>query len=68
LWLKPAWIPLLWPDMVKQILVPHQTEEQRLDNDLKRIGVKPEDIDIVINTHLHADHRSFNRILKKPLG
>src|SRR5574340_1138117 len=54
----------LWPDMVKQILVPHQTEEQKLDNALRRIGVKPEDIDIVINTHLHADHCSFNRIFK----
>ena len=54
----------VWPDMVKQILVPHQTEEQRLDKALRRIGVKPEEIDIVINTHLHADHCSFNRIFK----
>jgi glyoxylase-like metal-dependent hydrolase (beta-lactamase superfamily II) len=54
----------LWPDFVKQILVPHQTEEQRLDSALKRIDVKPEQIDIVINTHLHADHCSFNRIFK----
>jgi 4-pyridoxolactonase len=55
----------MWPEMVRQILVPHQTEEQRLDNALKKIGVKPEEIDIVINTHLHADHCSFNRIFKK---
>ena len=54
----------IWPDLVRQILVPHQTEEQRLDNALRRIGVKPEEIDIVINTHLHADHCSFNRIFK----
>lgn len=54
----------MWPDLVRQILVPHQTEEQRLDNALKRIGVRPEDIDVVINTHLHADHCSFNRIFK----
>ena len=54
----------IWPDLVKQILVPHQTEEQRLDRALKRIGVQPEQIDIVINTHLHADHCSFNRIFK----
>ena len=54
----------MWPDLVKQILVPHQTEEQRLDNALRRIGVSPEEIDVVINTHLHADHCSFNRIFK----
>ncbi|MGI0079393.1 MAG: MBL fold metallo-hydrolase [Nitrososphaerales archaeon] len=50
----------VWPDLVKNILVPHQTQEQRLDNALKRIGVGPEEIDIVINTHLLADHCSFN--------
>ena len=54
----------MWPDLVKLILVPHQTEEQRLDNALRRIGVSPEEIDVVINTHLHADHCSFNRIFK----
>ncbi|HKW04988.1 MAG TPA: N-acyl homoserine lactonase family protein [Nitrososphaerales archaeon] len=54
----------VWPDLVKQILVPHQTKEQRLDNALNRIGTKPEEIDIVINTHLHADHCSFNRIFR----
>ncbi len=54
----------IWPEFVKQILVPHQTEEQRLDRALARIGVKPEEVDIVINTHLHADHCSFNRIFK----
>jgi glyoxylase-like metal-dependent hydrolase (beta-lactamase superfamily II) len=29
---------------------------------LSRIGVQPEDIDIVINTHLHADHCGGNTI------
>lgn len=56
--------PQLWSPMLKQILVPKQTEEQRLDNALKKLDVKPEDIDIVINTHLHADHCSFNRLFK----
>jgi 4-pyridoxolactonase len=57
--------PELWSPMLKQILVPKQLQEQRLDNSLKRLGVKPEDIDIVINTHLHADHCSFNRLFKR---
>ncbi len=56
--------PDLWSPMLKQILVPKQTPEQRLDNALKKIGVKPEEIDIVINTHLHADHCSFNGLFK----
>ena len=33
-----------------------QNEEQRIDNALMKIGVKTEDIDIVILTHLHWDH------------
>jgi 4-pyridoxolactonase len=57
--------PNLWSPMLKQILAPKQEEAQRLDNALKPLGVKPEDIDIVINTHLHADHCSFNRLFTK---
>ncbi|HHH82966.1 MAG TPA: MBL fold metallo-hydrolase [Chloroflexi bacterium] len=30
---------------------------------LRRIGLVPEDIDVVINTHLHADHCSGNTML-----
>ncbi len=32
---------------------------QSLDEGLKRLGLKPEDIDIVIVTHLHKDHIEF---------
>jgi len=56
--------PEIWPQSLKNILIPKQTPEQRLDNALKKIGVKAEDVDIVINTHLHADHCSFNRLFK----
>jgi 4-pyridoxolactonase len=56
--------PGLWSPTLKQILVPNQSPEQRLDNALKKLGVKPEEIDIVINTHLHADHCSFNRLFR----
>jgi 4-pyridoxolactonase len=56
--------PELWSPLLKQILVPKQTAEQKLDNALKRLGVGPESIDIVINTHLHADHCSYNRLFK----
>ena len=34
--------------------------EGGLLDELRRIGVAPDDIDIVINTHLHADHCGWN--------
>ena len=38
--------------------------ERRLLGDLRRLGLAPEDIDIVINTHLHSDHCGGNTILR----
>ena len=35
---------------------PEMTEEQRLPNRLSRLGLKPEDIDVVFVGHLHFDH------------
>jgi glyoxylase-like metal-dependent hydrolase (beta-lactamase superfamily II) len=57
--------PELWSPMLNQMFTPKQSEEQKLENALKRIGVKPEEIDILINTHLHADHCSNNGLFKK---
>jgi glyoxylase-like metal-dependent hydrolase (beta-lactamase superfamily II) len=39
-----------------------QTErpEGSLLDELVRVGVRPDDIDVVINTHLHADHCGWN--------
>lgn len=31
---------------------------------LARAGIRPEDVDIVINTHLHADHVGWNTVLE----
>ncbi len=39
--------------------------ESRLVGDLRRLGFAPEDIDIVINTHLHSDHCGGNTILRE---
>lgn len=41
-----------------------QTEEQKPINALSRIGVRPEDIDTVILSHLHWDHASNNGLFK----
>jgi glyoxylase-like metal-dependent hydrolase (beta-lactamase superfamily II) len=37
--------------------------ENRLVGDLRRLGFAPEDVEIVINTHLHSDHCGGNTIL-----
>lgn len=37
-----------------------------LDN-LAKIGLRPEDVDIVINTHLHADHCGWNTVRRGEL-
>jgi glyoxylase-like metal-dependent hydrolase (beta-lactamase superfamily II) len=34
--------------------------DTQLEDGLREIGVKPEDVDIVINTHLHFDHAGGN--------
>jgi len=39
-------------------------DESRLLGDLRCLGFTPEDIDIVINTHLHSDHCGSNTILR----
>lgn len=37
---------------------------QTLPEGLARLGLKPEDIDLVIQTHLHFDHRSYAPIFR----
>jgi len=39
--------------------------ESRLLGDLRRLGFAPEEIEIVINTHLHSDHCGGNTILRE---
>jgi 4-pyridoxolactonase len=41
---------------------PQQSEAQTIAAQLAKIGVKPEEIDIVINSHLHFDHCSNNKL------
>ena len=38
--------------------------EEKLLNSFKQAGVSPEEIDIVINTHLHFDHCGWNTIYR----
>jgi len=41
-----------------------QRDEGDLLDNLQRLGLSPADIDIVINTHLHADHSGGNTLLR----
>ena len=41
---------------------PQQTEAQTMPAQLHAIGVRPEDLDIVVNSHLHFDHCCGNKL------
>ena len=41
-----------------------QEEDETMEGALAHIGWKPEDVDIVINTHLHYDHCGSNHLFK----
>ncbi|MCR4442516.1 MAG: N-acyl homoserine lactonase family protein [Peptococcaceae bacterium] len=42
-----------------------QSEDQKPLNALKKLGVRPEDIDFVVDTHLHWDHCFNNALFTK---
>jgi glyoxylase-like metal-dependent hydrolase (beta-lactamase superfamily II) len=48
------------PDKLKTIYEP----QEQLLNSLASTGIGPEDIDIVINSHLHFDHCGWNTVYK----
>lgn len=50
----------------KQIIVDtgNIVVEQEIVKALKKEGLKPEDIDIVVNTHSHSDHRDNNHLFR----
>lgn len=41
-----------------------QEEDETMEGALKQIGWSPEDVDIVVNTHLHYDHVGCNHLFK----
>jgi N-acyl homoserine lactone hydrolase len=45
-----------WPDGLKVVFPYYFNEGQQLDKQLKLIGLKPEDIDTVVLSHMHLDH------------
>jgi 4-pyridoxolactonase len=52
---------LEWVQRVLPFEEPEQTQEQTIPGALAKIGLRPEDIDIVVNSHLHMDHAGGNK-------
>lgn len=53
-----------WGGMAK-VMVPIGAPEQNLIDELTKIGLTPDDIDVVINSHLHSDHCGCNEYFKR---
>lgn len=45
-----------WPEALKPLEVLTATEECFLPNRLEQLGLRPNDIDVVVASHLHMDH------------
>jgi N-acyl homoserine lactone hydrolase len=45
-----------WPEGLKQAFYPVDADEHRLDDDLEDAGYSIDEIDYVLQTHLHLDH------------
>jgi glyoxylase-like metal-dependent hydrolase (beta-lactamase superfamily II) len=45
-----------WQKIMQEVYPLYQTKEERLENQLALCGVKPEDINTVILSHMHLDH------------
>jgi N-acyl homoserine lactone hydrolase len=55
----------LHPESLIKLWPVYMTEEERPDRMLERIGFSTNDIDYVINTHLHYDHCGNNEMFSK---
>ncbi len=51
-----------WDPKLRDI---YDIEQSRLLDSLRKYGLRPEDIDVVVNTHLHFDHCGGNTIEEK---
>ncbi len=47
------------PNWIKPLM----SAEQRIDRQLAALGLKPSDLDLVVNTHFHFDHAGGNALL-----
>ena len=52
------------PSQYEKFHVVRRNAEQTLQAQLKKFGLKPMDITVVVNTHLHFDHCGNNRLFR----
>ena len=53
-----------WGSMAK-VMVPINAPHDNLITQLDSVGLKPDDIDVVINSHFHSDHCGCNEFFKR---
>lgn len=53
-----------WPKNLQEVYPLYQSDEERLENQLKLCGVKPEEIHTVILSHMHLDHAGNLHLFK----
>lgn len=53
-----------WPNGLKEVYPLYQTKEERLENQLALVGVKPEEIKTVVLSHMHLDHAGNIHLFK----
>lgn len=53
-----------WGSLAKA-MVPIGTDDDNVIRGLARVGLSPDDIDIVINSHFHSDHCGCNEFFKR---
>lgn len=51
-----------WVERYLPFEKPHQSPEQTIDGQLRLLGLTPDDIDYVVNSHLHMDHCGANKL------
>jgi N-acyl homoserine lactone hydrolase len=54
-----------WPEGLRDSCPFYSTEGERIENRLSQLGLSPDDIDIVVASHLHFDHVGNLRLFKK---
>lgn len=48
----------------ENVIESHQTEDQKIQNTIKKLGWTVDDVDTILNTHLHYDHVGNNSLFK----
>lgn len=55
----------LHPEVIVRLFPPHIKDEERFERVLGSVGFEPDNIDFVINTHLHYDHCGNNNLFPR---